>query len=938
MHSVKNRPSSPSRSSHLTSPHRKFILASSILLAIAGQAAAGNLYWDSNGATPGAGTSPVGTWGTSAFWSTDPTGSSATGAWSSTEVAVFSAGSDATGSFVLSTTSNGTQTAAGVLVEEGNITISNGTIDTGTGTFTIGNGAGSTARVNISAVGRLNTAGKVVLDGGTLYSNNSGGTGGSFISATKGLEITANGGFVGYDDLSSTNAFAIIYAGTITGTGGTTAAGVGTLTKVGPDEFRAQGAGMANNTFQKLVVKEGSYRLGNVSGANFETAFGAAPSSVMTDAITLDGGYIGTSVSISLVANRGIVIGPNGGGFDGVGTGTLTVPGPLSGSGKLIVKGGTGGVTLTNASNTSTFTGSVQVDLGTLTLSQSLNATNFSGAGGTVSIASGKVFTVGSDNTSTLYIGVVAGSGGIFTKVGSGVLSTRAEWTNTGITNINAGSIKYDVGAAGLGNSSQINIASGASLDMNNVTDTIGSLTGAGNVVNGANLTLTGNNGSTASFTGNYSGTAGSRVLAKNGTGIQQLSGNNDFTAVAFNDGRINFNSNTAVGTAVITVASTADEFVSTAAGVVLPNDVILSSGAAPKIYSTTGNALTLNGVISGAGGLLRDDTGAGALTFNGANTYNGGFKISSRGVSIGNKAGFGVGQLTIGDAVTAPANPISISATTNLTGANAVANAVTLNQSFTVGATSEAVEFSGTIAIAAGTPAVTVSSANPVTFSGGTAGSGGLSKAGTGTLILTGSATHFGATSVDAGTLLVNGTLSGTSGVTVAGTLGGTGTVFPSGTGGVSLSAGGKLAPGSTGAGNLNVTLTGGTVALSGGVTATGSAALVFELDTPAASDKVTVTGGPVDIGIAVLEFDDFNFTALGGFGQGTYTLFAGDTAITGTLGAVIDGTVGGLPAQIQLADSNTDLVLSVVPEPGSAALLMGGLAFLTAHRRKRR
>ena len=55
-----------------------------------------DLYWDSNGTTAGAGTTPTGTWGTSTFWSTVFDGTAATAAWTSGRRAIFSAGGDAT--------------------------------------------------------------------------------------------------------------------------------------------------------------------------------------------------------------------------------------------------------------------------------------------------------------------------------------------------------------------------------------------------------------------------------------------------------------------------------------------------------------------------------------------------------------------------------------------------------------------------------------------------------------------------------------------------------------------------------------------------------------------------------------------------------------------------------------------------------------------------
>jgi autotransporter-associated beta strand protein len=82
-------------------------------------------YWDINGATAGAGgTSPAGTWTSgSTFWSNSPAGSVATAPWVSGRNAVFSAGSDATGSYT--------------------VTVGDSNAITATNTFTAWNNTGS---------------------------------------------------------------------------------------------------------------------------------------------------------------------------------------------------------------------------------------------------------------------------------------------------------------------------------------------------------------------------------------------------------------------------------------------------------------------------------------------------------------------------------------------------------------------------------------------------------------------------------------------------------------------------------------------------------------------------------------------------------------------------------------------------------------------------
>ncbi len=207
--------------------------------------------------------------------------------------------------------------------------------------------------------------------------------------------------------------------------------------------------------------------------------------------------------------------------------------------------------------------------------------------------------------------------------------------------------------------------------------------------------------------------------------------------------------------------------------------------------------------------------------------------------------------------------------------------------------------------------------------------GAGALVKDNAGTLTLSGTNLYTGTTTVNGGTLLVTGSLSGSSVVAVgsAGTLGGTGTIG----GNTTVADGGKLSPG-TSVGTLTF---GSNLDLSS-VNTPGT--LLFELGTPAASDRVVLTLGTLNLGFGTLGFDDFAFTTVGGFGGGTYTLFDTASSIVGSLDLLnTSGFVGGLPATLAFADGGTDLVLNVVPEPSALALLSLGTLGLLRRRRTR-
>ena len=229
------------------------------------------------------------------------------------------------------------------------------------------------------------------------------------------------------------------------------------------------------------------------------------------------------------------------------------------------------------------------------------------------------------------------------------------------------------------------------------------------------------------------------------------------------------------------------------------------------------------------------------------------------------------------------------------------------------------------------------------------------IAKSGDGVLTSTGSNTYSGQTTVSSGTLLINGTHTMSTGTTSAtaynvsgGILGGTGTINLSAiNSGVTLGSGAKLAAGGSGGTSvesLTFDLGTGVLNTSAAVGGANTGAFVFELGanaTPGSTyDQILLTSGTLDIGTGLLEATDFSFTTLAGFGSGVYVLFDAASAISGTLGANTTVDLGnGYTGTLSLADSNTNLILTVVPEPQTAALvcLAFGMTFLLVTRRRR-
>lgn len=383
---------------------------------------------------------------------------------------------------------------------------------------------------------------------------------------------------------------------------------------------------------------------------------------------------------------------------------------------------------------------------------------------------------------------------------------------------------------------------------------------------------------------------------------------------------------------------------------------------------SFSGGILEINGNITKAG-----STG---ITFNigSAGTANSGvFALGGNNTGLTGAATLNRGTLTlnntnalVGAASVTVANANSTVALADTANLLIGTGGVTLNKNITYTAltstdtsdirtlggsnTSGTATYSGTVTLGAFAASGTGSSLRVTSASGGTVAFSGNITDGTNTvaLLLNGTGivkftrgtgmNYDGGTTISSGTLLVtntsgSGTGSGTVSVGNTATFGGSGIV----SGATTAAAGSFLSPGSDAGATGNLTF-GGTLDLAG--LASGTGGLLFDLDTTAASDKVTLSAGALSIGSGTLNFNDFAFTTLGGFGVGTYTLFDTNTSIVGTLGTNLTGTIGGLDAALAFADGGQDLVLTVtssIPEPSTYAALIGTLALAGAVWRRR-
>ncbi|MFA6174284.1 MAG: autotransporter-associated beta strand repeat-containing protein [Kiritimatiellales bacterium] len=317
----------------------------------------------------------------------------------------------------------------------------------------------------------------------------------------------------------------------------------------------------------------------------------------------------------------------------------------------------------------------------------------------------------------------------------------------------------------------------------------------------------------------------------------------------------------------------------------------------------------TIAGVIKGAsngGKIAVVKNGTGLWTLTGNNTFNGGFTLNAgtlRYFGAGSQI-FGTGAVTINDGVTFQKGNDSVPV---------INNAMTVNGNFRFFGNSTGNEWSGSMNLAAGTRIITNDA--DLTISG-VISNGGLTKAGTSTLTLSGVNTYTGATTVAAGKLLVEGSLASEVTVQNGGTLGGTGTLQK-----VTLNAGAILAAGNSP----------GTMTFDGDVLMATGSTNIMEI-TDIAHDILMGNGAntlTMD-GATVFDFTGFTGGVTNGYTIALSDMFSNWSSVV-TTGATYSaiGLTGG--QSLNFTGSN----LTVIPEPATVGMLgLGALLTIMLRR----
>ncbi len=717
--------------------------------------------------------------------------------------------------------------------------------------------------------------------------------------STNGLIINKLG--TGTWTLSGAN----LYNGTTTLTGGLLQIGidstgsVGAITSgaIGTGGLTFNGGGLASNgvtarTILNAVTFTGNATLGNATNTGKLTFSANAALGNATRTLTVN----------SDAEFTGIVSSTGAFGIIKAGNAILTLSGTNTYSGTTTISAGilnansSAALGSGVASNTLIFNGGTLQAGGTIT-SASTRGVTMTGAG-----------TIDTNSNAVSIAGVITGAGAL-TKTGAGTLTLTGTNTYTGTTTITTGILNANASAA---------LGSGAAT--NTLIFNGGTLQASGTITSGSTrgVTMTGagtidTNSNSVSIAGVITGAG---ALTKSNAGTLTLS-----SSTSSFDGNISITSGTLLATGATSGtnpttgslgnAQTVSRTITIGTGATLSfgTDDILGDFTSTPLVKLIVNGGTINNTGNIFNTLGAVDLNAGTInSVGGANEFLGSFHLGGT-VTVGGSAvstisGSGDNSyMTLGIPNGIDGNGDNTSTTFN------VANATG----------SSATDLDVSAVLANGFSTVN-----------------GLIKTGVGTMTLSSINTYTGATAVNAGTLVVNGSIATSSLTTVASgaTLIGSGTV-----GALTVASGGNINPGNSP----------GILTVSGNYTQVGLyTAEITGLTAGTQHDQISVTG--------TVDITGGSLTAA--FSAGSYAannlifilLNDGADAITGTYAGLTQGATvtnyGGFnwnisyvanSAGTSFTGGNDIALMAVNPIPEPSTAFLGALGVMLLLRRRR-
>jgi outer membrane autotransporter protein len=403
------------------------------------------------------------------------------------------------------------------------------------------------------------------------------------------------------------------FSGTMSGSGGLTKVGSGTLTLAGSSGYSgatAVNAGTLQAGAANAFAASSAFTI--VSGATLDLAgFNQTIGSLAGGGgVTLGSATLTTGNDNSSTTFSGTMSGT--GGLAKIGSGALTLSGGNSYSGATIVNAGALQAGAANAfSASSAFAVGSGATLDLASFGQTIGS--LAGAGN-VTLGSATL-TTGNDNTSTTFSGTISGVGGL-TKIGAGTLTLAGANSYFGGTTIDAGTLAVSADN-NLGNSSGSLAIGGGTLQY------LAGFTSNRAVTLNAGGGIFDTNGNAATLGGSISGPGG---LTKAGAGTLTLSGANTYAgATTINAGTLAVaaDNNLGSGSGSLAFGGGTLQYL---AGFTSNRAVTLNAGGG--IFDTNGNNSTLAGTVSGSGGLTK--IGNGTLTLSGSNSYSGATTINA--------------------------------------------------------------------------------------------------------------------------------------------------------------------------------------------------------------------------------------------------------------------------------------------------------------------